>query len=614
MPAVRKFNPGVLQRDEDLRAQFVVRNPEFRILLNVLRGSVGSESCQHVVVVGRRGMGKTMLLARLAGELRTDAELSRRLLPVRFSEENHEILDMADFWSEALFHLARESESYDREISRELRGAHAEWTPRFRGEDLEYRAQAAVLEAADRLGRQLVLMVENLQTLKTGSGDDFGWALRTVLQTEPKIILMGTATSSFRGLHDESAPFYHFFRVLTLEPLDTDRCRALWEAVSGESRDRRRIRPLEILTGGNPRLLTIVAEFARRRSPGHSMEALVGLVDEHTEYFRGHLEGFARTERRVYVALIDLWRPSTSQEIADRARLDIRTTSALLGRLVERGAVVFETVAKKRRYAAAEGLHSLYYRLRRERDHAVDLRRLFRFMDAFYGDADDCAIVGAPNGGDRPVVAFGDGPSDPGAASGLDAGAFTGDPGIAEPMLAAEPAAPYETRAAAAPWVRAEALYGAGRGEEAEALLRRSVAEFDPEDRESLRVLVRGFLRLVSGGAPAGVLFDLLGGDECRAAAVQPLLVALGRVAGREVRAPAEAIEVADDLGRDLDRERKRRDRAGRPSGMEGAPPVPAGSRCAGRGSPVAVEDASPGGGESPPSAARSVAGGTSRE
>lgn len=608
MPAVRKFNPGVLQRDEDLRAQFVVREPEFRILLKVLRGSVGSESCQHLVVVGRRGMGKTMLLARLAGELRTDAELSRRLLPVRFSEENHEILEMEDFWSEALFYLARESESYDREISRELHGAHAEWTPRFRGEELEYRAQAAVLDAADRLGRQLVLMVENLQTLKTGSGDDFGWALRKVLQTEPKIILMGTATSHFRGLYDESAPFYHFFRVLTLEPLDTERCRALWKAVSGESRDRRRIRPLEILTGGNPRLLTIIAEFVRRSSPRHSIEVLAGLIDEHTEYFRGYLDGFARTERRVYVALIDLWRPSTSQEIADRARLDIRTTSALLGRLADRGAVVFETIAKKRRYTAADRLHSLCYRLRRERDHAVDLRGLFRFMDAFYGFDDDSAVASAPNGGDRSVAAPGDGPSGPGAAPGFDPGDFTGNPDLAEPMLAAEPATPYETPGAAAPWGRAETLYGAGRGEEAEALLRRSVTAFDPEDSESLRASVRGSLRLVAGGAPAGTLCDLLGGDEGRAAALQPLLVVLGRLAGREVRAPAEVLAVADDLGRDLDRERQRREPVRLRSGTGKAPPAPTGSRVSRRDSPVGGADASPAGGESLP-ADRSVSG-----
>ena len=67
----------------------------------------------------------------------------------------------------------------------------------------------------------------------------------------------------------------------------------------------REIRPLEILTGGNPRLLVIVAGFARHRSLRQLMEELVVLIDEHTEYFRGHLEALPRSERRVYIAVID---------------------------------------------------------------------------------------------------------------------------------------------------------------------------------------------------------------------------------------------------------------------------------------------------------------------
>lgn len=551
-----------------------------------------------------------MMLARLAGELRTDPDLSRRLLPVRFTEENHEIFEIGDFWADALFHLARESEWYDREISRELYSAHAEFTQRWRGEDLEYRARGTMLEAADRLGRQLVVMVENLQTLNTDGGDLFGWQLRNTLQTEPQIILVGTATSHFRNLYDASAPFYHFFRVITLEPLETAECRALWNAVSGETRNRRRIRPLEILTGGNPRLLTIAAEVARHRPFEHSFEALVRLLDEHTEYFRGRLEGMARTERRVYLAAIDRWRPSTSQEIADRARLDIRTTSALLGRLVDRGAIVVETVGKKRRYAAAERLWPLYYRLRRERDHAVDLRRFCRFMDAFYdAAADSAAAPSSPR-----VAASGGGSAAPGAPrfeGGYFTGDFPADRAPFEPMLAAEPTAPYETRAPTEPWTRAEGLYGAGRREEAGALVRRSVAEFDPEDTESLRRLVGGFVRLAAGGAPPGALLDLLGGDEGRAAAVLPLMVALGRLAGREVRAPAEALEVADDLGRDLEEKRRRRERVGLASGTEEAPPAAAGSGIAGGGPPRAGEEAFPADGDDAPPAVDPSSGGT---
>ena len=39
---VRKFNPGVLQSDEEVVARFVVRQREFGILMDVLRGNIAS--------------------------------------------------------------------------------------------------------------------------------------------------------------------------------------------------------------------------------------------------------------------------------------------------------------------------------------------------------------------------------------------------------------------------------------------------------------------------------------------------------------------------------------------------------------------------------------------
>ena len=383
---IRKFNPGTFQSDEELIRQFVVRKCELDIVLEVLRGNIDSPSCEHVLLVAPRGRGKTTLLARVAAELRTDTELSGRLLPIRFMEESQEIFNLADFWLETLFYLARESTERDPDLSRELQDTHADLAGEWRGENLEERTRAAVLEAADRIGMKLVLMVENLQALCEYVDDDFGWKLRGALQSEPQIMLLASATSRFKGLDDAREPFFELFRILRLEPLDTDQCRCLWQMVTRDAVKSREIRPLQILTGGNPRLLIIIADFARHRSLRELMEDLVSLIDDHTEYFRAHLEGFAKTERRVYLAVIDLWQPSTTGEIAARARMDVRSVSALLGRLVERGAVVVEGSGRKRMYAASERLYSIYYKLRRERDEAVVVRNLIHFMALFYDD------------------------------------------------------------------------------------------------------------------------------------------------------------------------------------------------------------------------------------
>ena len=385
---IRKFNPGVFQSDEEITRQFVVRKCEFDIVREILHGNVNSPSCEHVLLVAPRGRGKTTLLARVGAELRTDIELSKTLLPVRFMEESQEIFDPADFWLEALFYLGREVGEHDSELSRELQDTHAELARDWHGDHLEERARATVLDASDRLGKRLVLMVENLQALCEIVDRDFGWKLRGTLQTEPQIILVATATSRFKGLDDAKEPFFELFRIICLEPLDTGECRRLWQMVSGDSVSEREVRPLQILTGGNPRLLVIIGEFARHRSLRQLMEELVKLIDDHTEYFRSHLEGLAKTERRVYLSVIDLWQPSTTGEIAARARMDVRAVSALLGRLVERGAILVERSGKKRMYAAAERLYSIYYKLRRERDEAAVVRNLIHFMATFYTETE----------------------------------------------------------------------------------------------------------------------------------------------------------------------------------------------------------------------------------
>ena len=383
---VRKFNPGTLQSDQEVVDQFVVRNRELDTVLEILHGNIESPSCQHVLIVAPRGRGKTMLLARAAAELRTKDKFSRFLLPVRFMEESHEIFDVADFWLETLFHLARESAASHPELAQELRETHADLSGRWRERTLGDHARAVVLNAAERIDRKLVLMVENLQTLCGSVDDDFGWQLRASLQSEPQIMMLASATSRFEGLEDAEEPFFELFRVIDLTPLTTEECRRLWQTVSGDQVSARDIRPLEILTGGNPRLLVVVASFSEHRSLRALMEELVRLIDEHTEYFRGHLEVLPKSERRVYIAIIDLWQPSSNGEIATRARMDVRVVSTMLGRLIDRGVVTPDpsTGRKKRLYSAAEPLYSIYYKLRRERDEAAVVESLIQFMVSFY--------------------------------------------------------------------------------------------------------------------------------------------------------------------------------------------------------------------------------------
>ena len=90
---------------------------------------------------------------------------------------------------------------------------------------------------ADREEKRLVLIVENLNMMFRDMGDhDAGWRLRKALQTEPRIVLLASATSRFEQMNDPKEALYELFRVIRLHPLDTEGCAILWQTVSGQAR------------------------------------------------------------------------------------------------------------------------------------------------------------------------------------------------------------------------------------------------------------------------------------------------------------------------------------------------------------------------------------------
>ncbi len=390
--AVRTYNPGFLT-DDELAAAFCVRTSEFESIVETLQENTGNSN-QHLIVIGPRGSGKTSLLLRVALEVRRQAGLADRLLPVVFSEESYVVGTCGEFWLECLARLAGQESGANEE-----RDLHATYCDLHRIQDQQTLAQrclAAVLDAADRAGKRLVLVVENLNMLLGEMSDpDAGWQLRKTLQTEPRIMLLGSATSRFAEIDDPEHALYDLFRIITLRPLDERECATLWRAASGASANHGKIRSLQILTGGSPRLMTIVARFGGKLSFPTLMSDLFDLVDAHTEYFKRYIEDLPHQERRVFVALAELWRPATTREIADQARIGTSQCSAQLQRLIARRAVEVDGGSPRRKqYYLVERMYNIYYLLRRG-DPGRVVEALLRFMASFYSAPELSSIAGS---------------------------------------------------------------------------------------------------------------------------------------------------------------------------------------------------------------------------
>lgn len=383
-----KYNPAFLT-DEQLAAAFVVRHDDLKIVMKVIQEN-DIDSNQHVLVIGPRGIGKTMLMRRVTLDVRQNDDLEKQWYPLVFAEESYEVCSAGEFWLEALFHLANQT-------------GDQQWTQTYeelrqeRDEDrLEQRAVAQLMDFADNQNKKILLVVENLNMiLGSQIDDDCAWKLRHRLMHEPRVMLLATATAELDLPANTSKAFYEMFKTHTLEPLNDDDCQAVWTAIAGHELGPRRIRALSILTGGNPRLLTIISHFGAQLSFSDLMQDLTALVDDHTDYFKSHLEALPATERKVYVALADLWDPSLARDVAEACRLEVSKTSSLLKRLVSRGAVT-EVLAKgkgKKRYRVTERMYNVYYLMRRRGAPSERVRAAVHFMIQFYEEKEILEIT-----------------------------------------------------------------------------------------------------------------------------------------------------------------------------------------------------------------------------
>ena len=377
---VRKYNPGFLSKDE-LVDSFCVRTEEFETIVESLNENDGSSS-SHTIVVGPRGSGKTHLLLRVAIELGRQ-EQCQRYFPIVFAEETYEVSTCGEFWLECLGRLAEQAPSGERS---DLRLIYEELREVVDDDVLETRCLGFLMDYADRHDTRLVLIVENLNMLLPDMSDpNDGWRLRKTFQIEPRITILGSATSRFNEIDDSDQPLYDIFRTITLRSLDTNECGVLWSTVSGQSSESEMMRPLQILTGGNPRMIAVVAGFRATNSFNELMNNLLELIDDHTEYFKSHLDALPAQERRVYLALARLWKPATTREISEQARVDTNKCSAFLKRLVERGVVAIEGGSPRRRqYYLTERLYNIYYLLRRPSGEGQAVRALIQFMSNCY--------------------------------------------------------------------------------------------------------------------------------------------------------------------------------------------------------------------------------------
>ena len=389
------YNPSGLGDDEFI-ASFVARHELLETLLRRLRTAEPEGGGRHYVLIGPRGMGKTSLLKRIKIAIGQEPDLAARYVPLSFREEQYNVQTLGDFWRNCGESLAGWAEASGRvDLAHRLDA------------DLMTDAWANDEAAAEQFNaematihRRAVLLVDNIDLIIDAlAQSDSNWILRRHLQAKHGPIVIGAATQLLKQGVDRNAAFYEFFEPEYLDPLDqhqTGACmRALARGRGGDgdhviavlNKQPERLKTLHTLTGGNPRVITLIYQLLEAGRSEAAMSDLEILLDQVTPYYKARIEEYQTPQQRAVIDAIALhWDPVTTGDLARVTNIATTTLSPLLIRLRKDGLI--ENVETSGAYAGhqlVERFFNIWYLMRHgTRRTKQKMRWLVAFLTTFY--------------------------------------------------------------------------------------------------------------------------------------------------------------------------------------------------------------------------------------
>ncbi len=419
------FNP-LSQKEADFLASFVARRQTLEFFLHQLKLLAPTQAARHHLIVAPRGFGKTSLLRRIAIAVRQDEALAKKLVPLTFREEQHNVISLDVFWRNCLQSL-QEARELEQAPQAELDALDALWAnhkPRQelpRAEQDGEQAWQALHEHCSAAGRRPLLLIDNLDTLLAGLSEQHQWALRKRLQADDGPMLIAAASRYPSSTHDIKAAFYDFFRMQTLDRLDNHevftclRNFAQQRGALGKrvldllSNDPGRIAALNTMAGGNPRTLSVLYGVLESHMSADVLSQLSAMLDTFTGWYQARTEELPMQARAVFDALALNWAPITAAELGQITGLETPAVSSQLARLEKSGYV--ESVALSKRitgrtgFQVSERFFNIWYLMRNGPKQA---KQGIRFLTVFL---QSCFSVGERR--TMAKVALGDGIADP---------------------------------------------------------------------------------------------------------------------------------------------------------------------------------------------------------
>jgi len=371
---------------KQLKENFVIRLTEFNKLWREISKSDMQNPEQHFIVQGVRGSGKTTLLSRIALEVEDDESLASWLIPIVFKEEEYGITSLFTLWERVCEELDESHKNLFTGLLDQVESL----------EEIDPKQAFNILNSyLCKTEKKIILFIDNLVELFEHFNQKEQDTLREVLITNNNIRLIGGSSISLEAFYDYKAPFYQFFKVITLKGLKKKETTALLQKLSehnGEEDQQKlnnllnnepeKIESIRRLTGGIPRTLVILFNILMDGPKGKTFNLLEETIDQTTPLYKHRMDDLSKQQKPIVNAIALNWDAISTKEIAEKTRLNSKQVSAQLNQLEQQWIIEkIPTNTKNNLYALKERFFNIWYLMRygrrQDRKKVIWLTRFF---------------------------------------------------------------------------------------------------------------------------------------------------------------------------------------------------------------------------------------------
>lgn len=392
------FNPAV-EDYETLKEGLVEREDELETIFDRLKAADLEGTSRSFILIGQRGAGKTHLLLRIYHEIKEQKELSNKYASIKFSEEEYVVHSLADLLVRILEELKEETKEGDIENKIEELLSNKK---KLEDEELIEKSESIFETFLENYEKKIVLCADNLDDIFdniSGHNETSLKHLRSILQSEDYMIIIGSASTYFEEIKNHEEPFYNFFEIIRVESLSPEGVENLIKKLAEMEGDdhiienfeeyKPKIETIVHFTGGLPRLVRMLYYVIAKAEMTEVVDLLEKLLDELTPYYQSKMKNLSGQRQKIIDIMASMDGPATPTEIAEEGRMDRGSVNTTLRKLDKEGLVspVKQEKRKSTRYDITERMFRIWRQMRQTKGKNR-IKYLADFLEAFYTTSD----------------------------------------------------------------------------------------------------------------------------------------------------------------------------------------------------------------------------------